>query len=450
MQMKNLTKSFTYAAILMLAACLMGCSGCSNWSGKGGSRGPAVAQVEPSQPAPDPTPSEQPQDVSSVQPIQIAEHPIVNVYLENSGSMNGYVDNGRTLFQQDVYNYLCDIDISGIPSAMNLHFINSQIINKGSVIEDFINKLTPNSFKSSGGSTATTDIAAVFKKVLENTNDNTVSIFISDCIFSPGNVKTPEAYLANQQVGIKKCVADYLATHSDLAILVYQLYSNFDGTYYDYKNRPRKYKGERPYYIWVMGHTLNIAKLRTAIPNEKFSGSGVANVWCAYNKQIDNLPYSITGKAVKGDFRRDSKNAISRIKKENGEFAFMVTADLSTLELMLGNEYLMDTDNYSRLINKQDSNEWYIGIERNTNAGSPATHNITLGTKSTIAHSDFSVAIRCMTPKWAYEMTDLNDAQFVDGNDRKTYGLKYMFDGIQQAFVSRSSGVYTVMDFKLN
>ena len=46
-------------------------------------------------------------------------------------------------------------------------------------------------------------------------------------------------------------------------------------------------------------------------------------------------------------------------------------------------------------------------------------------------------------------MTDIDDTQFVDGNERKTYGLKYMFDGIQQAFVSKSTGVYTVMDFKL-
>jgi hypothetical protein len=364
--------------------------------------------------------------------------------------MNGYVDNGKTLFQQDVYNYLCDIHISEIASEINLHFINSQIINKGSVIEDFINKLTPNSFKTSGGKTTTTDIADVFKQVLNRTDDNTVSIFISDCIFSPGSVTNPQAYLANQQVGIKKCFADHLTQYPNFSVLVYQLYSNFSGTYYDYMNRPRKYNGERPYYIWVMGHTANIAKLRAYIPNEKFSGSGVANMWCAFNHTVEDLSYSIVSKAIIGDFNKVSKNSISRIKKTNGEFAFQVLAKLDVLELMLGNDYLMDTNNYARLINKYDTDEWYIDVERNTNASSPATHNIILGTTKNTLSGTLSVAIRCKSPKWAYELTDDDDSSFTDENNRKTYGLKYMIDGIQQAFEAKSSGDYTVMDFKLN
>ena len=420
--------------------------------GKGGSRGSAPSSINTTQSDSShkqPQPSiDEPKAPSGIP--MVAEHPIINVYLENSGSMNGYVDNGRTLFQQDVYNYLCDIHISEIASEINLHFINSQIINKGSVIEDFINRLTPNSFRTSGGHTTTTDIADVLKQVLNRTDDNTVSIFISDCIFSPGSVSNPGAYLANQQVGIKKCVADHLTQYPNFAVLVYQLYSNFNGTYYDYKNRPRRYNGERPYYIWVMGHTANIAKLRAYIPNEKFSGGGVANMWCALNHTVDNLSYSIVSKAVKGDFRRDSKHGISRIKKDNGEFAFQILAELGALELMLGNDYLMDTDNYARLINKYDTDEWYINVERNTNASSPATHNIFLGTTKNTLTGTLSVAIRCKSPKWAYELTDDDDSVFTDENNRKTYGLKYMIDGVQQAFEAKSSGDYAVMDFKLN
>lgn len=424
------------SGLCALAVCLSACMG-----GKGGSRGGATH-----------SPSPTPEGNNGVnQTTTIAEHPVVNVYLENSGSMNGYVNGGQTLFQQDVYNYLCDIDISGIPSEINLHFINSQIIDQGSVIANFIHKLTPNSFHVAGGNTATTDIASVFKQVLAQTDDDTVSVFISDCIFSPGSVQSPEAYLVNQQVGIKKCVADYLAMHSELAILVYQLYSNFNGTYYDYRNRPRSYVGERPYYIWVMGHPLNIAKLRVAIPNEKFSGAGVQNEWCIYNKTVDQVAYSIVSRPVNGDFDRNSDHAISKIKKgNNGQFAFMVTANFTSLELLLGNEYLMNADNYSRLINKQDSEEWYIEIARNTNPSSPATHNIILGTDGPIPQGNLSVAVRCSSPQWAYDFTDDDDSNFTDANQRKTYGLKYMFDGIQQAFTARSNGIYAVMDFKIN
>lgn len=450
--MKTFLKNVALLAICFLMASCM--------SGKGGDRsgGRNMGTAEVSTPQ---APAESgdgnsnesncPQtQVPTSEYLVLSEHPIVNVYLENSGSMNGYVDNGQTLFQQDVFNYLCDIHISEIASEMNLHFINSEIIKKGSVIAAFIKNLTPNSFKTSGGQTATTDIADMFKQVLEHTDNNTVSVFISDCIFSPGSIANPEAYLANQQVGIKKSIADHLSKYPDFSVVVYQLYSNFKGTYYDYKNRGRYYNGERPYYIWVMGHTAHIAKLRAKIPNDKFSGSGVANMWCASSHAVTNVPYSVVPKAVKGDFRRNGNNAMSRIKKENGEFAFKVTANLDELELLLGNDYLMDSNNYSRLINKYDTNEWYIGIERNSNSSSPATHNITLGTSQNALNGNLSVALCCKAPKWAYELTDSDDSTLTSENSKKTYGLKYMIDGVQQAFVAKTSGVYTVMDFKLN
>ena len=459
MQMKNLTKSFTYAAILMLAACLMGCSGCSNWSGKGGSRGPAVAQVEPSQPAPDSTPSEQPQDVSSAQPIQIAEHPIVNVYLENSGSMNGYVENGQTSFQMDVFSYLTHVKHSQIPSEMNLHFINSRIIkinslsqstSQSQVIKNFISNLTSESFKTAGGSTATTDIANIFERVLSKTNDNTVSIFISDCIFSPGAVQNPTAYLAGQQTGIMDCVADYIAEHKHLAMLVYQLYSDFNGKYYYYKGPGFQYRGQRPYYIWVIGHPDNVAKLKKAIPNERFKGSGVANMWCAHNAQIGTIPYNIYPMAVAGDFDISNNCTITRMRKNSqGEFAFRILANMEQLEVLLGNQYLMDTNNYSRLVSKEDDEQWFIEIARNTSSQTKVTHNITLKTTGNISKGMLNVNLRCNTPQWAYDLTDMDDTSLTEENRMKTYGLKYIFDGITEAFIAKKAEVYATMSINI-
>ncbi len=429
---------------------LVGVSLASCFGGKGGDRGSGGQQAA-SQGTTASTDSNQQNLATPMQDtIYIAENPVVNVYLENSGSMNGYVDNGRTAFQQDVYNYLCDVKISEIPSTINLHFINSQIINRGSVIADFINKLTPSSFRQAGGQTGTTDIADVFKQILSRTDDNTVSIFVSDCIFSPGNVKSPEAYLANQQVGIKECVADYLKNHSQLAILAYQLYSRFDGVYYDYKNHRHQYKGDRPYYIWVIGHPLHIVKFRGNIPDSRFSGNGVANIWCAFNATLDSK-YSILPNPKKGDFNKNSKSEISRIKKDgNGDFMFTIGAEMTSLELLLGNDYLMDTDNYARLVNKQPSDKWYIEVARNTVTSSPATHNISLMANNYVPKGNMTVALMCKTPQWVYEFTDEDDTELNENNCHKTYGLKYMFDGIQQAFTAKWDGIYTEMNIKLN
>lgn len=56
--------------------------------------------------------------------LAYAKNPTVNVYLETSGSMNGYVDNGKTQFQQVVFDFLSNIKNSGLPSEMNLNYIN--------------------------------------------------------------------------------------------------------------------------------------------------------------------------------------------------------------------------------------------------------------------------------------------------------------------------------------
>jgi hypothetical protein len=52
--------------------------------------------------------------------------PVVNVYMENSGSMFGYVD-GLTEFEASVYSYLSDIANTSTDS-LNLFYINSRII----------------------------------------------------------------------------------------------------------------------------------------------------------------------------------------------------------------------------------------------------------------------------------------------------------------------------------
>lgn len=376
----------------------------------------------------------------------LPDHPVVNVYLENSGSMNGYVDGGRTMFQQDVYNYLSDVDISGIPSEMNLFFINSKIIPQNSVISNFINMLNPNSFRVEGGNTATTDMADIFKMILDKTSNDTLSIFISDCIFSPGNIASPEAYLTNQQIGIKESFAKYVAEHPNFGVMVYQLSSNFNGRYYDYRNRPHQYRGERPYYIWVMGNVYYLMLLRDSIPNRKFQGSGVQNYWFASTYQMDEVNYSILPAPRNGSFDKVGKADLRNMKSDtNGDFMFTIAADLRLLELMLGDDYLMDSDNYARLLDKKISENIKIRIDRNEVAKSPATHNLSLKTEKYIPKGEINVVLQCLPPMWAYTMTDDDDTQLTELNSNKTYGLKYLLIGAHQGITARNSGYYMNM-----
>lgn len=429
-------------ALLILSITSLVFTGC--FGGKGGNRGSSnTTHIDT-----DSFPKTESNDFQAESTHVISEHPIVNVYLENSGSMNGYVDNGKTEFQQAVFNYLTDINISGIPSELNLNYINSQIIPKGSIIDDFINKLSPSSFSNSAGNKATTDIADIFKTILSKTDTNTVSIFISDCIFSPGRNNNPKPYLVNQQVGIKQAVANYIAEHGNLAMSVYQIYSQFNGRYFDYNNTPRQYQGMRPFYIWIISSPEHIYKIRNAIPKEKFQGE-VAHDWSIYSTSID-VKYSILPNPKKGSFNKDGVNGMSKIKKDNnGEFMFTIGADLKVLQVMLGDEYLMDTDNYARLVNKETSRDYYINVQHNQAQNSPATHNIGIITEVLPLKGQFILQVSCNTPKWAHELTDDDDSFFNGTNDMKTYGLEYIFNGIQQAFTAHDSNPYTTMIFNI-
>ena len=188
-------------------------------------------------------------------------NPIINVYIENSGSMDGYVK-GQTEFEQIVYNFLVDLKQIRIARELNLNYINSEILPQQDDIRDFIEKLEPSSFKAKGGNRGTSDIALMMKDILSEMNDSVVSVFISDCIFSPGKGKNADEYLVNQQIGIKNYIGDYINDHPNFAVVGYRCMSQFEGLCYDKYDNKKYYKGSRPFYIWLLGGQGAINRIR--------------------------------------------------------------------------------------------------------------------------------------------------------------------------------------------
>lgn len=120
--------------------------------------------------------------------------PTIKVYVENSGSMDGYVK-GVTDFENAVYSYLSDLqladlgqkDSASFKNRLELNYINSEVLTHKSDVEEFIKKLEPKTFRMRGGNRNTSDISDILEKILERMESpNDISILISDCIFSPG------------------------------------------------------------------------------------------------------------------------------------------------------------------------------------------------------------------------------------------------------------------------
>ena len=374
--------------------------------------------------------------------------PIYNIYIENSGSMYGYVK-GVTEFEQSVYSYLSDIKISKLTDTLNLYYINSKIIPQGTDVSDFIEKLEPNTFKLKGGNMASSDISDNLKMILNESKQNTVSVFVSDCIFSPGSGKNAQQYLVNQQIGIKILFANYIKDR-DIAVMIYQLSSKFDGQYFNKNNKPTYISSNRPFYIWVIGNKSNISMLQAKVKQEKFKGSGVKNAYTLVkgNSKVD---FGVLQAPKFGTFERDKSNAkrhIINIKKEtNGKNAdkFMFSVGVDFSKIPLNNEYKLDKSNYQ--LNDKD---YSIEID-NYKGPLNYTHILKLTTKI-IKNSNLVIELKNKLPNWVDLMND-NDGIDInkDGAINKTFGIKYLIGGVYDAFTNGiGNDNYTQIEIKIN
>lgn len=380
--------------------------------------------------------------------IIFSAQPVINVYLETSGSMNGYVDNGKSQFQQVVFDYLSNIQNCGQFSGINLNYITDKITPKGENVNSFINTLTSTGIMNASGNKATTDIASLLQTVLEKTDGENVSIFISDCIFSPGAVSNPEAYLENQKIAIRNAIKSYIDKNVYVGCTVYRIVSDFKGSYFDYKNRASKINMPRPFYIWVFGSPAHLATIKSNVPDGKFMGAKVENTWTIINGdfseyQVLNDYGLLQPSPTNGDYRWKSKTIVENIRKSGDYFSFTFGVDMSIQILLYGEEYVTDLDNYRNLIDKNIGEEFLGSFRENNIRAAKYTHDLTVKSEKPFSKGDIRIVFDGKVPQWVYNYTDKDDSILNDSNSLQTYGFNYMCDGIYAGFHANNSNNVT-------
>ncbi len=367
--------------------------------------------------------------------------PTINVYIENSGSMDGYVK-GVTEFEQGVYNYLTDIKISQFTDSLNLFYINSDIIPQGSDISDFIEKLEPTTFKNKGGNRNSTDISDLLKNVLKETDDKEIAILITDGIFSPGKGKDAEQYLVNQQIGIKTNMADYIRKYPNCAVVIYQLSSQFDGWYYNREDSKTAINEQRPYYIWIIGNSKQINELILKVPETKFNGSGIQNVF-SITGGPKSIEYAV--KMGSGNFdldKEEPKTTIENLKKETK--GNQNTAIFSVLAKLSG--FLLDDNYLNNVSNYEISNKYFsFSISKALSNNFGYTHQLNFSSES-VHKGVLSVKLKTQIPQWVEDVNDSIGKIPIKG---KTYGVKYQIHGVYEAFTIINN-YYTEIKVKIN
>ena len=376
--------------------------------------------------------------------ISAAEfNPIINVYIENSGSMDGYVK-GQTEFEHIVYNYLVDLKQIRIAKELNLNYINSQILPQQDDINDFIEKLEPSSFKAKGGNRGSSDIALMIKDILAEMNDSVVSIFISDCIFSPGRGKNADEYLNNQQIGIKNYLGDYLYDHPQLAVVGYRCTSQFEGYCYDKNDSGKYYKGSRPFFIWLFGGQGALNRIRIEMQKNNRPLKGAENVFTVFagGEDMPDSCYAIKIKSGNFDLdKSDPKHSLKNLKADKGG-RVRFSVEVNYAPLILSDDYLCNTDLYEL----SDPKFELVSVER-IKEYKKYSHVLTFETDH-VHPSTLDVVLKTGVPTWPEQYNDDEGNEITEENANKTYGIKYMTDGIASAIIRKN--YYTRMTININ
>lgn len=371
----------------------------------------------------------------------------INVYLENSASMDGYVK-GVTEFETAIYNLLGDFKISGLCDSLNLNYINKTIpYQKQNAlpadIQDFIEKLEPSVFKLRGGDRSVSDLKNILSTVLKTVNNKNAAVLISDFVFSPGKNANAQDYLNNQGVGIKIDFAEKLEEF-DLSAVVIQLQSNFDGLYYDKTDKPLSFKGKRPYYVWIFGSTQQISTILNKKVLDNIKGGYSNRLVLQSIKGISEPNYKILYSPKIGSFSAKELNAkiisdasTSKDNQTKGLFGFNVAVDLSN-SLQDAN-YFLDTSNYI-LSNTKYQLKVETITDKNDASLSGFTHLLKLQTGE-LREEVLKIEIVGKTPSWVFNSTSIDDSNILnDKNEQlKTFGLQYLIEGISDAFYPKSN-----------
>ncbi len=384
--------------------------------------------------------------------------PTIKVYVENSGSMDGYVK-GATDFENAVYSYLSDIQLAKLgarvdsilssKNILELNYINSKVLQQPSDVQAFIKALEPQSFKLKGGNRGASDMADILDKIIEQTTENDISIFISDCIFSPGKQykqkDNADEYLVAQQIAIKSHFAEKMSQEPNFAIIAMRLVSQFSGLYYNKFDDRTNISDNRPFYIWLMGNSKQLKRLMDSVNVSEIKGTGVKNIFMA-SRPNKTLPYGILPQQGIGKFNPDKSNPKTTItnakadsKGGNSRFQLAVGVDYS--DILLPDEYLMNPENYTI------SNKAYtIEIVENPNKSSTYTHIIKLNlSQPIISKGSIKISLQNLLPSWIDTYTDNMGLDInADGAMEKTYGLKYLIGGIYDAYKYQDYGSITI------
>ncbi len=383
----------------------------------------------------------------------------VNFYVENSGSMYGYVQGGTQF--KDVLEHLLVMakDTYGQPG---IQFINAKVVDTGlgDDVEDFCLRLNPVTMKQ--GNTSSSNINSIFSQILERTDENTVSVLFSDCIYSVQKGNALE-YLNHQKNQTQRAFMDAIGKHNgDLALVMLQCKSVFNGFYFDMLDQPLKYYGFRPYFVVIMGETARLRDFCNRIELDEEHINGLLHKFmvssqnmtmdknnaCVLTSDFSNVRRIIPSRGKLGIDRLDLSG------HEVDSLYFSVAVDAN--QLFTDESYLKDTANYEtspaglRVVRVDRVAPEGSAYGDCAAAGLENPYYLTLQTPNKAIGGKISVNLKYCLPEWIVSSSTTDDVKRVPPYG-VTFGIDHMMRGINDAFLAKNEGKGIFhLDFVIN
>ncbi len=338
----------------------------------------------------------------------------LKVFLENSGSMDGYMCDGSHL-KDAMYSYLSDLN--QYADTTELNYINNKKIPFDKGLEQYVKTLNPKSFREAGGDRSNSDIGKMINDVVKEVSDTSICLFVSDCILDL-RVEDAQNFLNTCKISIKNSIVEGRKRIPNLAVMVIKLTSDFNGKYF-YPNKQVEMlkQVKRPYYIWVLGNSNIIADFNSKVSLFDLSEYGFENHISFVGK--NEVPFEIKNKY----------GVSNTLTLSNGNYIATIKADFrATLQ---PDSVIQNLSNYS-FENPLISIESIKQIETQN---SIYTHEITfkIPKNSNIMGDDALVLQSPKISEWVYDSNDESGAD-IKNNLSKTTGLKYLIEGIADAY----------------
>lgn len=357
------------------------------------------------------------------------------VYLENSGSLNGYLGaSGDNDFKSNVYGVISTISSLPTKKRLSIYNINTKIDTvatsaDATQVGDYFASMTAASFKKrsekTGGNQAKSDLSDIIKMVVDKTAADDVSLLISDCIFSPGKQGNAQDYLNQQESSIKALFGEKLA-HQAFSTLVLQFYSDFNGRYYYQDNSPKDGLFEnRPYYIVCFGPEQALAGLlqNAGKPGNK----GFQDYLFLTPVKEYKVAPAIQDNSEYYAYDPESLMTITEPHKGGTDNHFRIVISVDYTQLPVGLSYLQDPANYT-------VTQGYVVEAVKEKQQNKTTHEITL-VAAKVQTGKVDIALNRQLPGWVNTSNLSADKGLTaDALQGKTFGIRYLLQGIYSAY----------------